>query len=193
MIYSVPAKRARHRKFFSGTAFLLLACPALGFYLGRQPRAMAPTPTVPPAIEAYFSPHGGAQAAIAARIDQARQEAVAALYYFTDPALADALIRAHNRGVRVEVVLDKTQPSARGGQARRLISAGITVRFDRRHRIFHHKFLVVDRETLVTGSQNWTYSAENVNAENTLIIQSRELAARYRQVFTELMDMAKSR
>jgi len=146
----------------------------------------APPPTAPETqtIQAYFSPRGGTRDAIVNCIDGARSEVLVALYYLTDEGLAEALVRAHRRGVRVEAVLDRTQKTARGGQAERLANAGIPVRFDERHRIFHHKFAVIDGVTLVTGSFNWTQSAEKVNAENTLVIRNNpELAAEYARAF----------
>ena len=58
-------------------------------------------------IEAYFSPGGGAQAAIVQHIARAKREIVVAAYSFTDPAIGAALVTALKRGVSVEVVIDK--------------------------------------------------------------------------------------
>ena len=142
-------------------------------------------------IQAYFSPRGGTQNAIIGCINEARSEILIALFYLTNADMAEALVRAHQRGVRVEAILDRTQKKARGGQAQRLIDAGIPVRFDERHPIFHHKFAVIDGVTLVTGSFNWSAVAEARNAENTLVIRNNpDLAAQFSQAFSALKSGA---
>lgn len=158
---------------------------ALGWLSGSLPyarHAASGTGTI-----VYFSPEGGARNAILRQIHDAREEILIILYYFTDPGLADALAAANDRGVTVMVLLDKSQEKGRYSQARRLRDAGISVAFDARHRILHHKFMLVDGRILVTGSQNWTRSAETVNAENTLVITGDlALAHRFREEFHRL-------
>lgn len=147
-----------------------------------------PAPAVP---VVYFSPGGGAREAIIEQIRDAEREIVLALYYFTDQGLAEALSEARQRGVTVAVLLDRSQKSGRYSQAGRLQGMGVSVIFDSRHRILHHKFMVVDGRTLITGSQNWTKSAETVNAENTLILSdNRDLARRFREEFNRLRALA---
>lgn len=139
----------------------------------------------------YFSPGGGSRAAILEQIRGAREEIIAVLYYFTDQGLADALSESNRAGVAISVLLDKSQRKGKYSQAQRLTDSGIAVMFDVRHRILHHKFMVVDGEVLITGSQNWTKSAETANAENTLIIaNSPVLAGRYRNEFYRLWELA---
>jgi phosphatidylserine/phosphatidylglycerophosphate/cardiolipin synthase-like enzyme len=161
----------------------------IAFALGWHVRPLADPPvrtSVPPTIQTYFSPNGGTRDAIVALLDGARDEILVALYTFTDPILADAIIRAHRRGVRVEMALDRTQRTARGGQAERVIAAGVPVRFDRRYRILHHKFAVIDGGLVVTGSFNWTRAAEKSNGENTVVLADRGVVERYRGVFRAL-------
>ena len=140
--------------------------------------------------ESLFSPNGGARDAILTQINQAQSEILVALYYFTDPLLAEALIAAKSRGVTVQVILDRSQRNGRYSQANRLTEARIPVHFDFKHRIFHHKYMVVDNRVVITGSQNWTKSAENVNAENTLILEGCEaLIGNYRDEFYRLLSL----
>jgi len=157
-----------------------------------EPTTAALPPVASPksqTIQAYFSPRGGTLNAIIGCIDEARSEIVVALYVLTNADLADALVRAHKRGVRVEAILDKAQQTARGGQVQKLIDANIPVRFDTKHAIFHHKFAVIDGATLVTGSFNWSAAAEKSNAENTLIIRNNpDLAAQFSQAFAVLKN-----
>src|SRR5204863_3198495 len=93
--------------------------------------------------------------------------------------IAKALVEAARRGVKVEVILDKSQRSERYSSADFLARAGIPVRIDAIHAIAHNKVMVLDGETVITGSFNFTRVAEEKNAENLLIIHDSALAARY--------------
>jgi phosphatidylserine/phosphatidylglycerophosphate/cardiolipin synthase-like enzyme len=113
------------------------------------------------------------------------------MYYLTEAKMADTLIAAKKRGVDVQVVLDKTQLSGRYTQIKNLSVAGVTIYVDRKHRIMHNKFCVIDGDILITGSQNWTKSSETSNAENTLIIHNnRYLCAKYIKEFNALKAQA---
>lgn len=185
-------KYSRHRFQAVGAAVCLSVAFLLGWSVHAHISVNDPIAGVsihPP----FFSPNGGARDAILSQIDQARSEILVALYYFTDPVLADALITAKNRGVTVQVILDRSQKSGRYSQAKRLSEADIDVRFDSRHRILHHKFMVMDSLVVVTGSQNWTKSAETVNAENTLILKGDvALIQNYRNEFHRLHSLSKA-
>lgn len=168
-----------------------VVCLAAAFMLGWFAHACISISSANTGVtihEPLFSPNGGARGTIHTRIDQAESEILVALYYFTDPILAEALIEAKERGVTVSVLLDRSQRKGKSSQAGRLMDGGVAVAFDAKRRIMHHKFMVVDGRIVVTGSQNWTKSAETVNAENTLIFaDSPELAARYKEEFMRLL------
>jgi phosphatidylserine/phosphatidylglycerophosphate/cardiolipin synthase-like enzyme len=76
-------------------------------------------------------------------------------------------------------VLDDGQRTAQGSKASFVAQAGLPVYFDGAHAIAHNKVMVIDDETVITGSFNFTESAEERNAENLIVIRSRELAAKY--------------
>lgn len=56
--------------------------------------------------------------------------------------------------------------------------------------IMHHKFAVVDEETVLTGSFNWTYAADNENDENLLVLSDKALAGQYSDEFARLWAAA---
>jgi len=60
-----------------------------------------------------------------------------------------------------------------------LINLGIPVKIDAQHAIAHNKVMIIDGETVITGSFNFTKRAEENNAENLLVIHDRKLAERY--------------
>jgi len=153
-------------------------------------------------VKVYFSPHGGAEAALVELLDGARQKLRIATYFFTSRPLAAAVKRAHERGIDIQVIIDGTNESdySKGFYLRKY---GVDVRYARglpkkmkksrkaKHRvkkygIMHHKFVVVDDRLVATGSYNWTASAEKWNRENLLIINSASLARRYTQEFDRI-------
>lgn len=132
-----------------------------------------------PPIEVYFSPQSGSTAAIVREIDRARSEILVQAYSFTSAAIAHALLKAHRRGIRVEVILDKSQKSQRYSSYTFLTNARIPTYIDSRHAIAHNKIILIDRSVVITGSFNFTKAAEEKNAENLLIIRSKELTRLY--------------
>lgn len=100
-------------------------------------------------------------------------------YSFTSQPIARALAAAARRGVKVEVILDKSQRQEHHTAAPLLVQAGVPVEIDAAHAIAHNKVMVIDGETVLTGSFNFTTSAEERNAENLLVIRDAALAARY--------------
>jgi hypothetical protein len=130
-------------------------------------------------IDVYFSPQGGCTEAIAKEIDDAQSTIRCQLYYFTSKTLASALRRAHDRGVTVVVILDKSQMTSLYSVADYLHNSGIPVWIDRAHKIAHNKLMIVDDATVVTGSFNWTKAAEEDHAENLLILREPSIVSEY--------------
>lgn len=132
-------------------------------------------------IQVYFSPRGGCTAAIVQNVNAAKSNVLVQAYSFTSAPIAKALVQAHKRGVKVEVILDKSQRTAQYSSATFLFNAGIPTLIDDNHAIAHSKIIVIDRTTVITGSFNFSKAAEESNAENLLVIQDRELAAEFLQ------------
>lgn len=136
-------------------------------------------------IASYFSPNGGAAEAIVKEINSAKTEVLVQAYSFTSKPIAEALAGAHKRGVKVVIVLDKSQRSGHTS-VDFVAQAGIPTYIDASHLILHNKTMVLDRSTLITGSFNFTRAAEERNAENLLIIKgNKPLIDRYLQNFDE--------
>jgi phosphatidylserine/phosphatidylglycerophosphate/cardiolipin synthase-like enzyme len=123
-----------------------------------------------PDIRVYFSPHGGCTEAVVRAVQEARRQILVEAYSFTSEPIAAALIDASRRGVDVEVILDKSQEKARGTEADLIAEAGIPTFIDSAYRIAHDKVMILDGNRVITGSFNFTRSAEEENAENLLII-----------------------
>jgi phosphatidylserine/phosphatidylglycerophosphate/cardiolipin synthase-like enzyme len=135
--------------------------------------------------EVYFSPDGGCTEAIVNEIRHAKSEIYVQAYSFTSVPIAKALVDAHKRGIKVEVILDKSQKKERYTSATFLANAGIPTYIDSVHAISHNKIMVIDKEFVITGSFNFTKAAEEKNAENLLILKSKELASQYLMNWTK--------
>lgn len=145
-----------------------------------QPSYAGKTIPIPTSqIQVYFSPNGGCTDAIVNTLNGAKRTILVQAYSFTSAPIAKAVTDAHKRGVRVKVILDKSQRTEKYSSADFLAHAGIPVSIDAKHKIAHNKVMVIDSGTVITGSFNFTKSAEEGNAENVLIVESPELAAKY--------------
>jgi phosphatidylserine/phosphatidylglycerophosphate/cardiolipin synthase-like enzyme len=143
-------------------------------------------------IQAHFSPKGGCQDAIARELKQARREILVQAYSFTAEPLALALVEAKKQGVRVEIVLDKSNELDRFSDLHILLEHGMDVKIDHDHAIAHNKIIIIDKTTVITGSFNFTNQAEHENAENLLLIKGHaELVTWYRENFFKHRDHAK--
>ncbi len=128
-------------------------------------------------VKVLFNPGGGALAAILAEVDNAKTDILVQAYSFTSSHLKAALVEAHKRGVEVEVILDKSQRKKRFTSD--LMNVGIPTYIDIQHGKAHNKILIIDGGTVITGSFNFTKSAETSNRENVLILKSGDLAKLY--------------
>lgn len=127
-----------------------------------------------PEIEVYFSPRGGCQAAIIREIENAEKQVLVQAYSFTNADIAKALLEAKKRGVEVEVILDKSQETAKYSRATFFHNMGISLLIDDKHTIAHNKIMIIDGNIVITGSYNFSESAEERNAENLLILKGFE-------------------
>ena len=127
----------------------------------------------------FFSPKGGCTGAIIKELDRANTSVLVQAYSFTSAPIAKALRNAHKRGVKVEVILDKSQRTQKYSSADFLANSGIPTMIDAEHAIAHNKVMVIDGEVVITGSFNFTRAAEERNAENLLVIRDKALAAKY--------------
>jgi phosphatidylserine/phosphatidylglycerophosphate/cardiolipin synthase-like enzyme len=150
------------------------------------PAAAAPVPAVTPRLQVFFSPGGGCTEAIVDALGKAKTSIDVQAYSFTSAPIAEAVGKAFARGVKVRVVLDKSQRSERYTSATYLANHNVPTWIDTKHAIAHNKIILVDGKTIFTGSFNFTKAAEQKNAENLLIIEGDpKLFAAYLSNFEE--------
>ncbi len=154
-------------------------------------------PAVTAQVRAAFSPGGDIEPMLLEAIKNAKAEIVVAMFHFTSRPLAEALGRAKARGVDVRVILDRSQAFQKHGKVHDLRRSKVNLRVmslgktgDDSQIRFHHKFMVIDREVVTTGSFNWTSQAADENYENELVVASKPLAAQFREVFEKCWEKA---
>jgi phosphatidylserine/phosphatidylglycerophosphate/cardiolipin synthase-like enzyme len=131
-------------------------------------------------VQVYFSPDGGCTDAIIKEIHRARKEILVQAFSFTSAPIRDALLKAQKHSVKVEVILDNDEQKHQEFRTVQILKdGGVLTYIDDKHSNAHNKVMVLDRQTVITGSFNFTYAAEKRNAENIIIIKSGELAGIY--------------
>ncbi|HOE36231.1 MAG TPA: phospholipase D-like domain-containing protein [Kiritimatiellia bacterium] len=126
-------------------------------------------------------------------IEKSRESIWVAAYAFTRTRIAAALIRAHQRGVRVAVKMDVNQAEFAGAQ--KLIEwlrrEGIPVTLIRTagdYSAMHNKFMIFDMRWVVTGSYNFTTTAQVSNWENLVWVDSPDMAEQYKQAWDAIVS-----
>jgi phosphatidylserine/phosphatidylglycerophosphate/cardiolipin synthase-like enzyme len=155
---------------YSIAVLLLAVCEQL---LSAEPLH----PTLP--IEVFFSPKGGCTDAIIKEIKNAKSSVIVQAYWFTSPSIAKALVETHKRGVKVEVVLDRSRTEMENEQADYIVQNGVPTFIDGKHTTAHSKLIIIDGNVTITGSFNFTDQSEDENAENLLVIKDKGIADKF--------------
>ena len=160
------------RLIFALAAALLL--PSSESHAGQGP--------APATVSACFTPGPDSCAEmIADKIDAAHTKVRVQAYWLTSPTILRAIAVAKRRGLDVAAILDKTQDRHDSNRSRYtgatyLANAGVPVWIDDAPAIAHNKVLILDDRTVITGSFNFTRSADTRNAENVVVIESPTVA-----------------
>jgi phosphatidylserine/phosphatidylglycerophosphate/cardiolipin synthase-like enzyme len=130
--------------------------------------------------QVYFSPDGGSTDAVIRAIAGAKSEILIQAYSLRSPIIAQALIHARKSGIKVEIIIDKSERQEGLTPPTLMAIAGIPVYLDGKHAIANNRVFIIDNQTVITGSFNFNSASEELNAENLLILKSKALAALYR-------------
>lgn len=136
----------------------------------------------------YFSPHDSIDQKLIGEVNKAEASIDLAIYSFTLPTIAESLIHAHQRGIKVRVLIDKTQ-SGSSSIDELLEANGIRVLRDSQAGSQHNKFMIIDGGDVFTGSYNYTKNATYRNMENLVLITNPSVATRYKAEFERLWSV----
>ena len=143
-------------------------------------------------LEVYFAPEDDFAARLVELIEAAHQNVYFLAYAFTADDIATAMLESVSNGVTVSGVFEATQINPEtGSEYERLRRAGLDVRRDSNSGNMHHKVIIVDGQIVVTGSYNFSASAQDRNDENALVIHDPQIAAQYLTEFERIYQQAK--
>ena len=110
-------------------------------------------------------------------ITEAKTDIRVQAYLFSYAPIAQALADAQNRGIQVRIILDKNQKTSTHSSVNFFTAHHIPTKFDESFHTAHNKIIIVDDNTVITGSFNFIKTAEEKNAENVLIIRGNKKLA----------------
>ena len=124
-------------------------------------------------VQIYFSPNNRLiNNVILPEIEKAQDYIYLSMFLITNNKIVQSLIDAHNRGVEVKIIIDAHHALQPYSKHELLRKAGIKVKVENWAGKMHTKTVIIDSETIITGSANWTYSAFKYNDENLLIFKN---------------------
>ncbi|MEQ9593210.1 MAG: phospholipase D-like domain-containing protein [Cyclobacteriaceae bacterium] len=141
--------------------------------------------------DAYFSPGEACRNVIIQKINAAVAKVQICVFTISDDWITNAIISSHQRGVEVSIITDNDKSLDQGSDINSIAKAGISVRMDATPNHMHHKFMVCDLHSVITGSYNWTLSAARYNHENILVTQDLGIVNSYAREFDDLWKQMK--
>ncbi len=136
-------------------------------------------------IQTLFSPEGKTEIEILKKISQAKKNIKFMVFAFTSKSISEAMINKSKQKIAVEGIFDACQIS-KYSVYNNLKTNKITVYKDGNQALLHEKIMIIDDETVITGSYNFSNNAEHNNNENTLIIKSKDIASQYLKEYERL-------
>jgi len=143
-------------------------------------------------IETYFSPDDGVADVIIDLISDADESIYFMAYSFTSDDISEAIQNRAREGVSVAGVMDHSQVASNRefGEYEVLVQAGLDVHEDGIDGLMHHKVFIIDEQIVITGSYNFSRSAEERNDENILVIYNTDIAQEFLKEFTRVQAQA---
>jgi len=140
----------------------------------------------------YFSPKGGGQDAVMEELKKAKKSIRFMVFSMTDKTMNDIILEKQTKeNVRVDGVFDDCMAKSSYSSYRVFKpNSNIQLYRDGNEALMHHKVIIIDDETVITGSFNYSANAEKTNNENILMIKSTGIANQYNNEFFKLRNAA---
>ncbi len=144
-------------------------------------------------IEVYFSPDDGVQARLVDLVNSANRSIYFMAFSFTADEIGDAVRSRAREGVRVAGVMEGEQVNSNAGtEFDAFQQAGLDVLRDGNNGQMHHKVMIIDENTIIFGSYNFTNSAETRNDENLIVVFNEGIASRFMEEFQRVYQQAQT-
>jgi phosphatidylserine/phosphatidylglycerophosphate/cardiolipin synthase-like enzyme len=153
-----------------------------------KPAAIVETEAGP--VEALFAPEDRVARRVIQLIRGAKKSIHFLAFSFTSEGIAEAMVERAAEGISLLGVLETTQVRSNTGTQFEVLRGGGGVYLDANPRNMHHKLILIDGEIIITGSYNFSESAESKNDEDLLILRNPELAATFEWEFQRIHEMA---
>jgi phosphatidylserine/phosphatidylglycerophosphate/cardiolipin synthase-like enzyme len=137
-------------------------------------------------VNAYFAPENNVEKIIIRHLNKAEKSIRFMAFSFTSNKIAETMAAASKRGVNVSGIFEKKGSDGRYSKYRMLKSEGIKVKTDKNKHLLHHKVIIIDDKTVITGSYNFSKNANKNNDENIVIIHDSTIAELYINEFNRL-------
>lgn len=141
-------------------------------------------------IRILFSPEDRVDEVLLEEIQRAERSVRFMAFSFTLSNVRDAVLDAAARGVDVAGVVETRQSEEDFAALPKLFCNGVDVRQDGNSGPLHHKVFIIDNETVLTGSFNFSASATRSNDENMVILRDADLAAQFLAEFARVQSIA---
>jgi len=138
--------------------------------------------------EAVFSPEGDIKETLLKEIDSTTSTLDLAIHEMTSLDLAQGLLKAKERGVKVRIIADSKQAKMKSSQITYLIHQGVPVKVlgGKEKGLMNHRFAVFDGKRVLTGSCDWSNGSGKRNYENLIIFGDGEVVSSYQKEFDRL-------
>ncbi|OPX96086.1 MAG: Phospholipase D precursor [Syntrophorhabdus sp. PtaU1.Bin002] len=156
----------------AGLALILASLIPSGSYSADLTLTNAPT-------QVYFSPGPDSTEAILKEIVKAKSEILLQTQSLGSVPIAKTLVDAHNRGVKVEVILGRSRKNDGCGSAAFFSGLKIPVYIDSKHAAGHNTIIVIDGTTTITGSFDLGKTPAEKTADSLILTKSKDLAKPY--------------
>lgn len=137
-------------------------------------------------IYVYFSPEDNVERVILERLRTARTSIHFMAFSFTSDRIGEEMIRLFKSGIKVYGIIEKVGANSRYSEYIKMKLEEIPVKLDKNRYRMHHKVIIIDEESVITGSYNYTDGANKRNDENILIIKDKRIAIDYMKEFCRL-------
>jgi phosphatidylserine/phosphatidylglycerophosphate/cardiolipin synthase-like enzyme len=141
-------------------------------------------------VENYFSPPDKVMDKIIAYVNAAQKSIRFIAFTYTDKDLAAAMVSRFNAGVDVAGVIENRGASQ--GALVPLVCGKVPAKVDGNKYTMHHKVIVIDGSIVITGSFNFTLSADNENDDNIIVIHDPAVAKLYLDEFDRVNSLAQA-
>ena len=139
-------------------------------------------------VETLFSPEKSIKERLLKEVESTTSTLELAIHDITSFDMAQALLKAKQRGIKVRIIADSKQAKMRPSQITYLIHQGIPVKVlgGKEKGLMNHRFAILDGQRVITGSYNWSGASQRWNYDNILILSDSEVVASYQKEFERL-------